>query len=386
VDQANLRVGMVAGEASGDLLGAHLIAALKGRRPAMEFAGIGGPRMAQEGFESRFPMEKLSVRGYAELFGHYREIMSIRRRLARQLLEARPGLFIGVDSSGFNLGLERRMKDAGIPAIHYVSPSIWAWRGWRVREIARSVNHMLVMFPFEEPLYRKAGVPVTYVGHPLADVIPQQPKKDDARAQLRLPSGKLIVAMLPGSRRSELHYMADAFVLAAHRFRQEVHDVHFVVPTVTRQTRDMFERALHENQRTDLPLTLMFGHSHEALAAADIALVASGTATLEAALFKTPMVITYRQSPITWALMRSLLYLPYVGLPNILAGERLVPELLQDRATPAALCAALIDLMRDAAAKRRQVERFHEFHHLLRQNTALRAADAVLGVLAGKQT
>jgi lipid-A-disaccharide synthase len=386
VDQANLRVGMVAGEASGDLLGAHLIAALKGRRPAMEFAGIGGPRMAQEGFESRFPMEKLSVRGYAELFGHYREIMSIRRRLARQLLEARPGLFIGVDSSGFNLGLERRMKDAGIPAIHYVSPSIWAWRGWRVREIARSVNHMLVMFPFEEPLYRKAGVPVTYVGHPLADVIPQQPKKDDARAQLRLPSGKLIVAMLPGSRRSELHYMADAFVLAAHRFRQEVHDVHFVVPTVTRQTRDMFERALHENQRTDLPLTLMFGHSHEALAAADIALVASGTATLEAALFKTPMVITYRQSPITWALMRSLLYLPYVGLPNILAGERLVPELLQDRATPAALCAALIDLMRDAAAKRRQVERFHEFHHLLRQNTALRAADAVLGVLEGKKT
>jgi lipid-A-disaccharide synthase len=386
VDPANLRVGMVAGEASGDLLGAHLIAALKGRCPSMEFAGIGGPRMAQEGFESRFPMEKLSVRGYAELLGHYGEIMSIRRRLAKQLLEARPDLFIGVDSSGFNLGLERRMKDAGIPAIHYVSPSIWAWRGWRVREIARSVDHMLVMFPFEEPLYRKAGVPVTYVGHPLADVIPQQPKKDDARAQLRLPSGKLIVAMLPGSRRSELHYMADAFVLTAHRFRQEVHDVHFVVPTVTRQTRDMFERALHENQRTDLPLTLMFGHSHEALAAADIALVASGTATLEAALFKTPMVITYRQSPITWAVMRALLYLPYLGLPNILAGERLVPELVQDHATPAALSAALLDLWRDAAAKRRQVERFHEFHHLLRQNTAVKAADAVLGVLEGKKT
>jgi lipid-A-disaccharide synthase len=385
VDTANLRVGMVAGEASGDLLGAHLIAALKGRRK-IEFAGIGGPRMAQEGFESRFPMEKLSVRGYAELFGHYNEIMSIRRRLARQLLEARPDLFIGVDSSGFNLGLERRMKDAGIPAIHYVSPSIWAWRGWRIREIARSVNHMLVMFPFEEPLYRKAGVPVTYVGHPLADVIPLQPKKDDARAQLRLPAGKLIVAMLPGSRRSELRYMADAFVLAAHRFRQEVHDVHFVVPTVTRQTRDMFERALHENQRTDLPLTLMFGHSHDALAAADIALVASGTASLEAALFKTPMVIAYRQSPITWALMRSLLYLPYVGLPNILAGERLVPELLQDQATPAALSAALLDLWRDSAAKKRQVERFHEFHHLLRQNTAVKAADAVLGVLEGKKT
>lgn len=386
MDQGNLRVGMVAGEASGDLLGAHLIAALKGRRPAMDFAGIGGPRMANEGFESRFPMEKLSVRGYAELLGHYGEIMSIRRRLAKQLLEARPDLFIGVDSSGFNLGLERRMKDAGIPAIHYVSPSIWAWRGWRVREIARSVNHMLVMFPFEEPLYRKAGVPVTFVGHPLADVIPLQPNKDEARAQLRLPAGKLVVAMLPGSRRSELHYMAATFVLAAHRFRQEVHDVHFVVPTVTRQTRDMFERVLHEQQRTDLPLTLMFGHSHEALAAADIALVASGTATLEAALFKTPMVITYRQSPITWALMRSMLYLPYLGLPNILAGEHLVPELLQDQATPAALSAALLDLLRDTAAKRRQVERFHEFHHLLRQNTAVKAADAVLGVLEGKKT
>jgi lipid-A-disaccharide synthase len=385
VDQGQLRVGMVAGEASGDLLAAHLIAALKGRRPGIEFAGIGGPRMMAEGFESRYPMEKLSVRGYGELLGHYNEIMSIRRRLAKELLRSRPDLYIGVDSSGFNLGLEKRMKDAGIPAIHYVSPSIWAWRGWRIREIARSVSHMLVMFPFEEPLYRKAGVPVTYVGHPLADVIPLQPKKDEARAQLRLPAGKLVVALLPGSRRSELHYMAATFVLAAHRFRQEVHDVHFVVPTVTRQTRDMFERVLHEHQRTDLPLTLLFGHSHEALAAADMALVASGTASLEAALYKTPMVITYRQSPITWALMRHLLYLPYVGLPNILAGERLVPELLQDQATPAALSAALVDLWRDTAAKKRQVERFGEFHHLLRQNTAVRAADAVLGMLEGNK-
>jgi lipid-A-disaccharide synthase len=384
VDRGNLRVGMVAGEASGDLLGAHLIGALKARCRSIEFAGIGGPRMAGEGFESRYPMDKLSVRGYAELLGHLGEIMAIRRKLGRQLLEAKPDLFIGVDSSGFNLGLERRMKDAGIPAIHYVSPSIWAWRGWRIREIARAVDHILVMFPFEEPLYRKAGVPVTYVGHPLADVIPQQPQKDEARAQLRLPSGKLIIALLPGSRRSELKYMADAFVLAAHRFRQDVPDVHFVCPTATRETRDMFERAVHQNQRTDLPLTLLFGHSHEALAAADLALVASGTASLEAALFKTPMVITYRQSPITAAIMKSLFYLPYVGLPNILAGEFLVPELIQDRATPAALAAALLDLLRDIPAQRRQVERFHEFHHLLRQNTAVKAADAVLGVLDKK--
>jgi lipid-A-disaccharide synthase len=384
VERDYLRVGMVAGEASGDLLGAHLIAALKGRRPSMAFAGIGGPKMAAHGFQSHYPMEMLSVRGYAEVLRHYAGIMAMRRKLARELLQAKPDLFIGVDSSDFNLGLERKLKEAGIPAIHYVSPSVWAWRGWRMRRIVRSVDRILVMFPFEPPLYEKAGVPVTYVGHPLADVIPQQPNKEEARAQLRLPSGKLIVALLPGSRRSELHYMAGAFVLAAHRFRQEVHDVHFVCPMVTRDTRDMFERAMHEHQRTDLPLTLLFGHSHEALAAADLALVASGTASLETALFKTPMVIAYRQSPITWTLMRSMLYLPYVGMPNILAGERLVPELLQDEANPAALSAALLALFRDTAAQRRQIERFHEFHHLLRQNTAEKAADAVLGMLGGR--
>jgi len=373
---------MVAGEASGDQLAAPVISALKERRggPIM-FAGIGGPRMEAQGFESHYPMEKLSVRGYAEALLHYREIMAIRRRMTKALLAERPDLFIGVDASDFNLGLERRLKDAGIPAIHYVSPSVWAWRGWRVRKIARSVTRILVMFPFEAPLYEKAGVPVTYVGHPLADMIPLEPAKHEARAALRLPAGKLIVALLPGSRRSELQYMAPSFVLAAHRFRQEVHDVHFVCPMVTRDTRDMFERAVHEHQRNDLPLTLLFGHSHEALAAADLALVASGTATLETALFKTPMVIAYRQSPLTWALMRTMVYLPYVGMPNILAGEKLVPELLQDDANPAALAGALLTLLRDTVAQRRQVERFREFHHLLRQDAARRAAQAVLEVL-----
>jgi lipid-A-disaccharide synthase len=372
---------MVAGEASGDQLAAPLIAALKARRSPALFAGIGGPRMEALGFESHYPMEKLSVRGYAEALRHYREIMSIRRRLAKSLLAERPDLFIGVDASDFNLGLERTLKEAGIPAIHYVSPSIWAWRAWRMRRIARSVTRILVMFPFEAPLYEKAGVPVTYVGHPLADLIPLEPNKLEARAALRLPAGKLIVALLPGSRRSELQYMAASFLLAAHRFHQEVHDVHFVCPTVTRDTRDMFERAVHEHQHTDLPLTLLFGHSHEALAAADLALVASGTATLETALFKTPMVIAYRQAPLTWALMRAMIYLPYVGMPNVLAGEKLVPELLQDEANPAALAGALLSLLRDTGAQRRQIERFHEFHHLLRQNAAEKAADAILEVL-----
>jgi lipid-A-disaccharide synthase len=369
---------MVAGEASGDQLAAPLMSALKARRSPILFAGIGGPRMQALGFESHYPMDKLSVRGYAEVLRHYREIMAIRRRLTRALLAERPDVYIGVDASEFNLGIEHRLKDAGIPAIHYVSPQIWAWRGWRVRRIARSVNRILVMFPFEPALYEKAGVPVTYVGHPLADLIPLAPNKLEARAALRLPPGKLIVALLPGSRRSELQYMASSFVLAAHRFRQEVPDVHFVCPTATRDTRDMFERAVHEQQRADLPLTLLFGHSHEALAAADLALVASGTATLETALFKTPMVITYRQSPITWALMRRMFYLPYVGLPNVLAGEKLVPELLQGEASPAALAGALLKLLRDTAAQRRQIERFREFHHLLRQNAADKAALAIL--------
>jgi lipid-A-disaccharide synthase len=379
-ERAN-RIAMVAGEASGDQLGAHLIAALQARRPGLHFGGIGGPRMAALGFDAAVPMEKLAVRGYTEALLHYREIMRIRRTLGDRLLENPPGLFIGVDASDFNLALERRLKDAGVPTMHYVSPSVWAWRRWRVHRVARSATRLLAMFPFEPPLYEKTGLPVTYVGHPLADIIPLDVDKAAARAQLRLPARKLIVALLPGSRRSELKYMADVFVLAAHRLRQEVAEVHFVCPLATRQTRDMFEATLHAHGRADLPLTLMFGHSHEALAAADLALVASGTATLEAALFKTPMVITYRQSPLSWALQRRMLYLPYVGMPNILAGERLVPELLQDEATPAALSAALLALLRDTSRQRQQVARFREFHELLRQDTGQKAAEAVLTVL-----
>jgi lipid-A-disaccharide synthase len=237
------------------------------------------------------------------------------------------------------------------------------------------------MFPFEPALYAKTGLPVTYVGHPLADLIPLEVDKPAARAQLRLPARKRIVALLPGSRRSELEHMAEPFLLAAHRLRQEVDDVHFVCPLATRQTRDLFEASLHAHGRTDLPLTLLFGHSHEALAAADLALVASGTATVEAALFKTPMVITYRQSPLSWMIQRQMLYLPYVGMPNILAGERVVPELIQGRATPAALAAALLELLRDPDAQKRQLGSFREIHAALRQDNAARSADAVLGVL-----
>ena len=376
-----VHIGMVAAEASGDLLAAHLIAALKERRPQLRFSGIGGPKMIAQGFESHVPMDRLGVRGYAEVLRHYPEIMRIRRRIAARMLAERPAVFIGVDSSDFNLDLERKLKDAGIPAIQYVSPSIWAWRGWRMRRIARSVSHLLALFPFEPALYEKAGLRVTYVGHPLADLIPMAPDKARARVELRVPAGKRLVALLPGSRRSELHYMADLFVKTARRLLQDLPDAHFVCPTASRATRDMFEAAVRRHEAQDLPLTLLFGHSHEALAAADIALVASGTATLESALFKTPMVIAYRQSPVTWALMRRMLYLPYIGLPNILAGEYLVPEFVQDQATPGALANALLDLLHDAGAQRRQIEKFRTIHAVLQQNTAQKAADAVLAVL-----
>ena len=374
-------IAMVAGEASGDLLGGHLVGALSARRAGLSFEGIGGPRMAARGFDTFYPMEKLSVRGYVEVLRHYREIMGIRRRLQSRLLEERPQLFIGIDAPDFNLDLEYRLKASGVPTIHYVSPSIWAWRRSRLRRIARSVSHMLVLFPFETELYRQAGVPVTYVGHPVADTIPLKVDKAAAREQLRLPPDKLIVALLPGSRQSELRYMADTFVQTAKRFHAQAGDVQFLCPTATRPTRDLFQEAIHRNNAGDLPLTLMFGHSHEALAAADLALVASGTATLETALFKTPMVIVYKMSPITWTLMRRMLYLPYVGLPNVLAGEFLVDELLQEAATPEAISAALLALLGDSPRRKRQVERFLEMHETLRQDNATKAADAVLELL-----
>ena len=381
--QGSTHVAMVAGEASGDLLGSHLIAALKARRSGLRFSGIGGPKMLAEGLEGLYPIERLSVRGYAEVLSQYRAITDMRRQLARRLLEERPALYIGIDSSDFNLDLERRLKDAGIPTVQYVSPSIWAWRGWRVRRIARSVSHVLALFPFEPALYEKAGVSVTYVGHPLADVIPFECDKGQARAQLRLPAGQPVVALLPGSRRAELDYMGELFVRAALRLREVLPQVHFVCPTASRATREQFAAALQRHGGGELDLTLLYGHSHEALAAADVALVASGTATLETALIKTPMVIAYRQSPVTWALMRRMIYLPYIGLPNILAGEAFVPEFIQNRATPEALAEALGALLQDRDAQQRQIERFRAIHATLRQDTAQKAADAVLGVLDG---
>src|SRR6185436_3325403 len=335
----------------------------------------------EQGFEVLHSMDKLGVRGYAEVLKQYREIRHVQKDLIRQFLDDPPALFIGIDSSDFNLDIERKLKDKGVRVVHYVSPAVWAWRGWRIQRIVRSVSHILALFPFEPELYRDAGVPVTYVGHPLADMIPMEPDREEARKFLRLPHAQPIVALLPGSRKAELHYMADLFVKTAKVLRDEVPDAHFVAPMASRAMLDMFNLALRRHAALDLPLKLMFGHSHEALAAADVALVASGTATLETALFKTPMVITYRQSMLNSILMKRMIYLPYIGLPNILAGEQFVPEYVQAKATHEALARALIQLLSDKDARAAQVERFRKIHAMLKKGTADIAADTVLKVL-----
>lgn len=375
-------IGMVAGEASGDLLGAHLIAALRAHLPGARFIGIGGPKMQAEGLVTLFPMERLAVRGYAEVLRHYPGLLWLRHRLRRALLESRPQLFIGVDAPDFNLGLEAGLKRRGIPVAHYVSPSIWAWRGGRIGAIARSVDRVLTLFPFEEAIYRDAGVGATYVGHPLADLIPQQDQTANARAQLRIAPERKVIALLPGSRQSELRYMADTFIATAKLLAQRIPEPLFLVPLVSRETRELFQSALYRADAADLPLTILFGHARDALAAADVALVASGTATLEAALLKKPMVITYKMAWASWQLMRRMGYQPYVGLPNILAGEFVVPELLQNDATPENLAQALLNLLNDTAVRARIPQRFAGIHRELRRNTAEQAARAVLPLLA----
>ncbi|HMT78819.1 MAG TPA: lipid-A-disaccharide synthase [Azonexus sp.] len=377
-----VRIAMVAGEPSGDLLASHLIAALKERLPDAVFYGIGGPKMQGRGFDSWWPMEKLSVMGYWDAIKHYREIAGIRRQLKKRLLDLKPDIFIGVDAPDFNLGLESALKSAGVRTIHYVSPSIWAWRGGRIKKIGRAVNRVLALFPMEPPLYEKENIPVTYVGHPLADIIPMQTSKKVVREKLALPRDYPIFAMLPGSRRGELEMMADTFVQTAKiicdRF---LPNAIFVVPLTTRETRLQFEAAIYRQQATDVPFRLLFGHAQDALGAADVSLVASGTATLEAALIKRPMVITYKIAKFSYWLMKRMAYQPYVGLPNVLAGRFVVPEILQDEATPENLAEALIKLYEDKENAAAVEEAFTDMHWQLRQNTADKAANAVIECL-----
>ena len=377
-----VRIALVAGEASGDLLGAHLIAALKARLPDAQFVGIGGPRMQGVGMDCWWPMGKLSVMGYWDALKHYREIAGIRRSLKKRLLSQRPDIFIGIDVPDFNLDLEANLKSAGVPTIHYVSPSIWAWRGGRIKKIGRAVNRVLALFPMEPPIYQQAGIPVSYVGHPMADTIALETDRRAVREKLALPQDKPIFALLPGSRRGELESMGETFVQTAKLIRETLPDAQFVVPLATRETRLQFETAIYQQKAGDIPIRLLFGHAQEAVGAADVALVASGTATLEAALIKRPMVITYKIAKFSYWLMKRMAYLPYVGLPNVLCGRFVVPEFLQDQATPENLAAAMLKLFEDKENAEEIEAAFTQLHLQLRQNTAEKAANAVLECLA----
>jgi len=372
-----LRVALVAGEASGDILGSGLMQAIRQRHPDAEFIGVGGSRMEAEGLKSYFPMERLAVMGLVEVLGRLFELLGRRRQLARDLIAAQPDVFIGIDAPDFNLGLELKLRRAGIKTVHYVSPSVWAWRQKRVLKIREACDLMLTLFPFEAQFYDEHQVPVRFVGHPLADAIPQQADRAAAREALDLPQGDPVVALMPGSRGGEVARLGELFLDAAIRLRALRPGVRFLLPCATPERREQLEQMLAGR---DLPLTLLNGRSHEALAACDAVLIASGTATLEALLYKRPMVVAYRVAPLTYRILKRLVKSPYISLPNLLAERLLVPELIQDAATPEALAQAVAPLIDGGQV---QTEGFDVIHRALRRDASVSAADAVIK-LAGR--
>ncbi len=381
-----MRVAMVAGETSGDLLAGLLIDGLKARWPAIDTFGIGGPQMQARGFSAWWPSDKLAVRGYVEVLRHYREIVGIRQQLKDRLLDQKPAVFIGVDAPDFNLDLEASLKAAGIKTIHFISPAIWAWRADRVEKIRRSVDHVLCIFPFEPALLAAHGIAATYVGHPLANVIPMQPDRAAARRKLGLGDEDRVVAILPGSRKSEIGYLARRFFEAAALISHTQPAIKFIVPAIPALKKD-----IEQIQRSAVfagllaNLQIIEGQSHTALAACDVTLIASGTATLEAALFKRPMVIAYNMNWLSWQIMRRKKLQPWVGLPNILCQDFVVPELLQDAATPAALAAAVLQWVDAKSATPDKIvaleQRFTRLHAELQRDTFQLATDAIQKIL-----
>jgi lipid-A-disaccharide synthase len=375
---ANLRIALVAGEASGDILGAGLMRALKARHPQVEFIGVGGPLMQAQGLTSMFPMERLSVMGLVEVLGRLRELLKRRKKLVADLIAAKPDVFIGIDAPDFNLNIELKLRQAGIKTVHYVSPSVWAWRQKRVLKIREGCDLMLTLFPFEAKFYEEKGVPVRFVGHSLADAIPLEADRAAARAELGLPEGPL-VALMPGSRGGEVGRLGALFLDTAQRLRALRPGVRFVLPCASPERRKQLEEMLAGR---DLPLTLLDGNSHLALAACDAVLIASGTATLEALLYKRPMVVAYRLAPLTFWILKRMVKSPYVSLPNLLAQRLLVPELLQDDATVEALAQTLSPLIEDG---QEQTRGFDEIHRTLRLDASNQAADAVLNLIGQVQ-
>jgi lipid-A-disaccharide synthase len=370
---------MVAGEASGDLLAGLLLDGLKQRWPRLQAQGIGGPQMAARGFEAWWPQDKLAVRGYVEVLRHYRGIVGIRSRLRERLLRNPPTAFIGVDAPDFNLDLEIALKQQGIPTIHFVCPSIWAWRAERVAKIRRAADHVLCIFPFEPELLRGHGIAATYVGHPLAAVIPLEPDKAAARCLLGLSASDEVVAILPGSRRSEVQYLADRFFSAAVQIQRARPGVRFLTPAAPGLKAAIAQAARGAGLANGLQI--VEGQSHTVLAACDVTLIASGTATLEAALFKRPMVIGYNMHWLSWQLMRRKMLQPWVGLPNILCGEFVVPELLQDDATPEKLSRAVLEWLSAPERISAVQQRFQALHRELRRDTRALATDAIEKVI-----
>ncbi|GGC85448.1 lipid-A-disaccharide synthase [Halopseudomonas salina] len=378
-----LRIALVAGEASGDTLGAGLVRALKQSHPHAEFIGIGGPRMLAEGMQSRVPMERLSVMGLVEVLGRLRELLRIRKELVAWLLEQQPDVFIGIDAPDFTLGVERKLRDAGIPTVHYVSPSVWAWREKRVLGIQKSTDLMLTLFPFEEEIYRKHQVAVRCVGHTLADEIPLQPDHDAARAALGIASETKLLALMPGSRNGELRKLGLLFLQTAAWCQQREPELHFVMPCASEE-RKLQMQAIIAESGIDLPLMLLDGQAHQALAACDSVLIASGTATLEAMLFKRPMVVAYRMAGLTFRILKRLVKVGHVALPNLLAKREVVPEFLQDAATPETMGAALMQLLAPTAERAETQATFMHLHEMLRRNADQAAAEAVLDLLRQK--
>lgn len=379
-----MRVGIVAGEASGDLLGAGLIKAMQAEQAGLEFVGIAGPNMIAEGAHSIYPMDRLSVMGISEVLGRYAELHKMRKDLIRFFKDKKIDLFIGIDAPDFNLGLEQQLHQSGITTVHYVSPSVWAWRKYRVKKIARQVDLMLTLFPFEATFYQEHGVPVEFVGHPLADMIPINANKQEARSLLGLPADKKIIALLPGSRSNELEYLGKSFLDVARSCIKQRDDLHFVVPLPNQERRKQFEQIL-ASLPEQLPITQIDGLSREAMAAADVVLLASGTAALEAMLLKRPMVVAYRLAPLTYWIAKRLVKLSHYSLPNQLLPSPEVPEYIQDDIVPDAIAEKLLEYLSNENASHALVSEFEKVHLLLKKDASKQAALAVVKLLKQKQ-
>ncbi|WP_455223102.1 lipid-A-disaccharide synthase [Kaarinaea lacus] len=375
-----MRIGIVAGEASGDLLGSGLITELKKLRPEFTFEGIAGPRMMEAGAQSLYPMERLSVMGLAEVLGRYTELHRMRNNLIHHFCQSKIDVFIGVDAPDFNLGVEAKLHKAGIKTVQYVSPQVWAWRQYRVKKIVSSTDLMLTLLPFEAGFYQEHHVPVKFVGHPLADLIPMTNDKAAARHLLNLPEGKKFIAILPGSRSNEIQYLGSRFLEIASWCHRQMNDLHFITPLPNLERRKQFEQCITQHS-DELPITLVDGMSREVVSAADAVLLASGTAALETMLLKRPMVVAYRMSPLTYWIGRRLVKLKHFSLPNLLLPEPMVPEFLQDSVRPEQVGKALLEYISDEEKVQELTRRFDEVHAQLRCNASATAAAAVLELL-----